>query len=159
MAKANGAAFDDKSSIVPIKRHASVMPLHQSGKIVPPAIMWMFMTGRYDDAVQKGMEEQGLTGSYTMVETDAEMLISHGVDPKAKAPNCAECHGTLSGHTPDGTGMVPFTKLGYHTVPAAVKACTQCHSKETMSWSAMHDKHRSKMSCKTCHTTQTIVVR
>ena len=112
--------------------------------------------------VRKGLKQILLEEYPTAIigeAADAEMLISHGVDPKAKAPNCAECHGTLSGHTPDGTGMVPFTKLGYHTVPAAVKACTQCHSKETMSWSAMHDKHRSKMSCKTCHTTQTIVVR
>jgi len=150
MAKANGAAFDGKSSIVPIKRHASVMPLHESGKIVPPAIMWMFMTGRYDDAVQKGMEEQGMTGSYTMVETDAEMLITHGVDPKAKAPTCVECHNNL-GNTPDGTGLVPFTKLGYHNVPAAVKACTQCHSKETLSWSATHSQHRGRVSCVSCH--------
>ena len=65
MAKANGAAFDGKSSIVPIKRHFTVMPLHESGKIVPPAIMWMFMTGKFDVAVQKGMEEQGMTGKYS----------------------------------------------------------------------------------------------
>jgi len=150
MAKANGAAFDGKSSIVPIKRHASVMPLHSSGKIVPPAIMWMFMTGRFDEAVQKGMQEQGLTGSYTMVNTDAEMLITHGVDPKAKAPSCTECHNNL-GTTPDGTGMVPFTKLGYHSVPAAVKACTQCHSKKTETWANVHSRHRNKVSCASCH--------
>ena len=126
------------------------MPLHASGKMVPPAIMWMFMTGRFDDAVQKGMKEQGMTGNYTVVKTDAEMLITHGVEPKAKAPSCTECHNNL-GTTPDGTGMVPFTKLGYHTVPAGVKACTQCHEKKTLSWSAMHEKHRSKFACNTCH--------
>ena len=158
MAKANGAIFDGKSSIVPIKRHFSVMPLHESGKIVPPAIMWMFMTGRFDDAVQKGMQEQGMTGKYTIVKTDAEMLITHGVDPKAKAPSCTECHNNL-GTTPDGTGMVPFTKLGYHTVPAAVLSCTQCHEKKSLSWSAMHAQHRGKFACNTCHTTKTIVVR
>jgi len=158
MAKANGAAFDGKSSIVPIKRHSSVMPLHSSGKIVPPAIMWMFMTGRFDDAVQKGMQEQGMTGSYKMVKTDAEMLITHGVDPKAKAPSCTECHNNL-GTTADGTGMVPFTKLGYRTMPAGVKACTQCHEKKTLSWSAMHAKHRTKFACSTCHTSKVIVVK
>ena len=134
------------------------MPLHESGKIVPPAIMWMFMTGRFDDAVQKGMQEQGMTGKYTIVKTDAEMLITHGVDPKAKAPSCTECHNNL-GTTPDGTGMVPFTKLGYHTVPAAVLSCTQCHEKKSLSWSAMHAQHRGKFACNTCHTTKTIVVR
>jgi len=134
------------------------MPLHNSGKMVPPAIMWMFMTGRFDDAVQKGMQEQGMTGSYTMVKTDAEMLITHGVDPKSKAPSCSSCHNN-TGHTPDGTGMVPFTKLGYHSVPAGVLSCTQCHDKKTLTWSDMHAKHRSKMSCNTCHTTKVNVVR
>jgi len=151
MAKANGAAFDGKSSIVPIKRHFSPMPLHESGKIVPPVIMWMFMTGNYDIAVQKGMQEQGLTGKYSMVKTDAEMLITHGVDPKEKAPTCTSCHNNL-GTTPDGTGMIPFTKLGYHNVPAAVKSCTKCHEKKSLSWAAVHQKHREEISCKTCHT-------
>jgi hypothetical protein len=107
MAKANGAPFDGKSRIVPIKRHFSLMPLHESGKIIPPAIMWMFMTGDFNQAVQKGMEDQGMTGSYQLVETDAEMMITHGVDPKSKAPSCVECHDN-SGSTPDGTGMVPL---------------------------------------------------
>ncbi len=161
MAKANGAPFDGKSSIVPIKRHSTVMPLHSSGKMVPPVIMSMFLTGRFDDAVQDGMKEQGMTtgtGSYKYVKADAEMLITHGVEPKAKAPSCTECHNNL-GTTPDGVGMVPFTKLGYHTVPAGVKACTQCHEKKTLSWSAMHEKHRSKFACNTCHTTKIIVVK
>ena len=44
------------------------MPLHnESGKMVPPAIVWMFMTGRFDVAIQKGMEEQNLKGSYSLV--------------------------------------------------------------------------------------------
>lgn len=151
MAKANGAPFDGKSSIVPIKRHSSVMPLHESGKIVPPAIMWMFMTGKFDIAVQKGMEEQGMTGNYTLVETDAEMLITHGVEPKEKAPSCIECHNN-AGNTPDGTGMVPFTSLGYHTQPNAVKSCTLCHEKKSLSWATTHQKHRSAVSCSSCHT-------
>ena len=151
MAKANGAPFDGKSSIVPIKRHTAVMPLHENGTIVPPAIMWMFMTGKFDMAVQKGMEEQGLTGKYTLVDTDAEMLITHGVDPKAKAPSCIECHDN-SGNTPDGSGMLPFTLLGYHTVPTAVQSCTLCHDQKSLGWEAMHQKHRSRISCSSCHT-------
>lgn len=155
MARANGRAFDGKSSIVPIKRHLSVMPLHESGRIVPPSIMWMFMTGDFDLAVQKGMEEQGMTGNYSIVETDAEMLISHGVDPKEKAPTCSECHD-FSGQTPDGSGMLPFTGLGYHQVPAKVKSCTLCHEAETLSWEETHKKHTGSgagtMSCTSCHT-------
>lgn len=153
MATANGAPFDGKSLIVPIKRHASVMPLHESGKIIPPAIMWMFMTGDFDIAVKKGMQEQGMIGNYTLVESDAEMLITHGVEPKSKAPTCTECHNN-SGTTPDGTGIVPFSSLGYHTVPSAVNSCTLCHERKSLTWSASHQQHRSKISCASCHTTE-----
>lgn len=154
MAKAHGSAFDGNSSIVPIKRHGTIMPLHESGKMIPPAIMWMFMTGDFDVAVQKGMEEQGMYGSYSLVEAEAEMLITHGVDPKSKAPSCASCHDG-SGSTPDGTRMLPFDQLGYHQVPAAVKNCTLCHEKESLSWQAMHTKHRSEnVSCSSCHTAE-----
>ena len=152
MAKANGKPFDGKSKIVPIKRHLSTMPLNESGKIIPPAIMWMFMTGDFDIAVQKGMQEQGMTGSYSMVPADAEMLITHGVDPKEKAPSCTECHSG-SGVTPDGAGVVPFGKLGYHSVPAAVSSCTLCHEKKSASWESMHQTHRQKkIACSSCHT-------
>ena len=153
MAKANGTPFGLNSKIVPIKRHTSIMPLHTSGKIVPPMINWMFMTGYFDDAVQKGMAEQGLTGGYSLVPVDAEMLITHGVDPKSKAPACSNCHN-LSGTTADGGSyMVPFDKLGYHVWPAKVKACTLCHSAYNLSWEAMHDKHRDKIrNCTNCHT-------
>jgi hypothetical protein len=160
MAKANGVAFGLNSKIVPIKRHTSIMPLHTSGQIIAPMISWMFMTGYFDDAVQKGMAEQGLTGGYSLVPVDAEMLITHGVDPKTKAPICTECHNQ-SGTTPDGGSyMVPFDKLGYHVWPAKVKACTLCHSAETLSWENMHNKHArdgdeegtAAMVCTNCHT-------
>ena len=154
MAKASGKPFDGKSSIVPIKRHVSTMPLHESGKIIPPAIMWMFMTGDFDMAVQKGMEDQGMTGNYSIVEADAEMLISHGVEPKESAPSCIECH-TNSGATPDGSGMVPFAALGYHDIPDAVKSCVLCHEKKSLPWESMHQKHRADdVSCVSCHTSE-----
>jgi hypothetical protein len=154
MAKANGGPFDGKSQIFPIKRHFSSMPLHESGKIIPPAIMWMFMTGDFDIAVQKGMEEQGMSGNYSIVEADAEMLITHGVDPKEKAPSCVECHSG-SGSTPDGAGMVPFDALGYHDVPAAVRSCTLCHEQKSASFESMHQIHRGRnVSCSSCHTSE-----
>jgi hypothetical protein len=155
MAKANGKAFDGKSKIVPIKRHLTNTALHESGQIIAPKIMDMFMTGEFDQAVQAGMADQGLTGNYTMVEADAEMLITHGVDQKSNAPACTECHD-YSGETPDGSKMVPFTKLGLHTWPAKVKSCTLCHSAKTMSWDRMHAKHADEMGkdCTGCHTTE-----
>lgn len=160
MARANGAAFDGNSKIVPIKDHWTVMPLHESGKMVPPAIMWMFMTGEFDQAVQKGMEDAGMTGGYAIVDANAEMLITHGVEPASMAPTCNECHD-YSGETPDGTKMVPFGELGYHTWPEKVKNCTLCHEEESMSWQRMHDKHaddddggEESISCQSCHTTE-----
>jgi hypothetical protein len=150
MAKANGKIFDGKSKIVPIKNHKTNIPLLADGRIIPPAIMWMFMTGDFNQAVQKGMQDQGMTGSYTMVNANAEMLITHGVEPKSMAPKCAECHGAMNGHN---NLMVPFTQLGYHTMPASVKGCTLCHEKETLSWEGIHDKHRSEFACTACHTT------
>ena len=152
MARANGAPFDGRSKIVPIKRHFTIMPLHESGRIIPPAIMWMFMTGNFDTAVQEGMKEQGMTGSYKLVEADAEMLITHGVEPKSKAPSCASCHDG-SGATPDGKGMIPFAALGYHQLPAQVSSCTLCHESKSQGWEAMHQTHRSRsISCASCHT-------
>lgn len=159
MARANGDIFDGRSLIVPIKRHFTVMPLHESGKMVPPVIMEMFMTGDFDQAVQAGMAEQGMTGGYTMVEADAEMLITHGVEPASMAPGCGECHD-FTGETPDGSGMVPFGELGYHTWPAEVRNCTLCHERKSMSWQTLHDRHVAgptndedmALSCVSCHT-------
>lgn len=152
MAKANGNVFDGNSLIVPIKRHSSIMPLHESGKIIPPAIMWMFMTGDFDLAIQKGMEEQGMSGNYSFVEADAEMLITHGVEPKENAPSCTSCHDN-TGTTPDGTRMLPFAALGYHQIPEKVLSCTLCHEQKNMYWESMHTEHRQdNISCNSCHT-------
>ncbi len=159
MARANGAPFDGKSQIVPIKRHFTNMPLDSSGRIIPPAIMWMFMTGNFDRAVQEGLADEAArgragdyTGSYTMYPADAEMLITHGVDPVEKAPSCVECHDG-SGSTSDGSGILPFGALGYHELPARVRSCDLCHERESMGWESMHQRHRADgLSCNSCHT-------
>jgi len=152
MARANGAAFDGKSKIVPIKRHYTNTPLHESGQIIGPQIMRMFMTGNFDDAVQAGMQDMGLTGNYTMVDAYAEMMITHGVEPSSNAPNCAECHDG-SGQTPDNSKMLPFTALGYHQFPSN-NMCSLCHGSESMNWQDMHTKHVEDkgIDCASCHT-------
>ena len=152
MAKANGSIFDGKSKIVPIKRHLTNIPLHESGQLVGPKIMRMFMTGNFDDAVQEGMLDMGLSGNYTMVDAYAEMLITHGVDPKSNAPSCSSCHDG-SGQTPDNSKMVPFAALGYHEFPSA-NMCSLCHSNKSMNWDSMHTYHTESKSidCASCHT-------
>jgi PKD repeat protein len=149
MAKANGAIFDGESKIVPIKDHWSIMGLSSDGKIVPPVIMEMFMTGYFDQALAAGMDEQGMPGNYQIVHTNAEMLITHGVDPKAKAPNCAACHAS----TGKSDLMIPFAELGYHKFNANVESCTACHKTKTATFTSMHDKHvrNKKLSCTQCH--------
>ena len=152
MAKANGSIFDGKSKIVPIKRHLTNIPLHESGQIIGPQIMKMFMTGNFDDAVQGGMQDMGLSGNYTMVDAYAEMLITHGVEPKSNAPSCSSCHDG-SGQTPDNSKMVPFAALGYHEFPSA-NMCSLCHGEKNMDWEDMHTTHIEKKSidCSSCHT-------
>lgn len=153
MAKAKGSAFDGLSQIVPIKRHFTNTALHESGQIVGPKIMRMFMTGDFDQAVQAGMQDQGLVGNYVMVDAYAEMLITHGVDPKENAPSCSECHDG-SGQTADGTKMLPFTELGYHQFPST-NLCSLCHSSKNMNWQSMHGKHvdDKQIDCASCHGT------
>lgn len=151
MAKANGTVFDGKAKIYPIKRHFGTMALLETGQIIPPAIIWMFMTGDFDEAVRKGMEEQGMVGNYTIVEADAEMLITHGVDPKYKAAMCNDCHND-SGQTPDGEKMLPFEKLGYHNFAIKVQDCSLCHAPLSDNWKSMHKVHRNEdISCEACH--------
>lgn len=154
MAKANGKIFDGKSKIVPIKNHWTVMPLSEDNKIIPPVIMTMFMTGDFDQAVREGMEEQGMSGSYSIVNANAEMLISHGVDPLTEALSCSDCHNG------EGTSnrMLPFSELGYHQFPNSVKNCSLCHEKKSMNWKAMHNEHvrDEELNCVQCHTTEPI---
>ena len=109
------------------------------------------MTGDFNLAVQEGMKEQGMNGDYTIVKADAEMLITHGVEPKENAPSCIECHDN-SGKTLDGSGILPLTALGYHNIAAAVESCTLCHERKTLSWETMHQEHRDdNISCASCH--------
>ena len=155
MAKANGSIFDGVSKIVPIKNHWSNMPLHdETQQIIAPEIMQMFMIGDFDVAVKKGMQNMGLTGDYSMIDVNAEMLITHGVGPKNTALECNDCHD-MSGKTPDGSRQLPFTELGYHNWPEQVKNCTLCHEpKETLSFTEMHKEHTNgeeNISCQSCH--------
>jgi hypothetical protein len=156
MARANGTLFDGVTKVVPIKNHLTVMPVHDATQqIIPPTIMWMFMTGDFDEAVQRGKQEFGYAGSYTVKGAEAEMLIAHGVAPKSEAKQCSDCHDA-SGETPPGYGPLDFDALGYHVWPAKVKNCTLCHGSEREGWRNMHEIHAEEMgrNCKGCHTAE-----
>ena len=93
------------------------------------------------------MLDQGLTGTYTMVDADVEMLISHGVAHKSSAPSCRKCHN-LDSRTPDDTKMLPFATLGYHTWPAMVENFILCHSAENINLEELHAKHEQMVTGK-----------
>jgi len=76
------------------------MPLHESGQIIPPAIMWMFMTGNFDTAVEEGMKDQGMTGNYTLVEADAEMADHPRSSIRRARPRPAPRATTIRGPLP-----------------------------------------------------------
>jgi hypothetical protein len=70
-----------------------------------------------------------MPGTYQIVHTNAELLITHGVDPKSSAPTCGSCYAS----TGKSNLMIPFAELGYHKFLANVESCTKCHGQKTAS--------------------------
>lgn len=148
-----GSFMDGK--IYPFKYKTALQPMRDASQqlIALDTLEFIGVSGDVTKAIQKGLANMGFsaTDAWSWVTTDTYQLINHGVAPKSSALSC----GTSSCH--DGTGhtvnsRMPFTELGYHTVPAKVKSCTLCHSAETLSWESMHSKHRGEVkTCQGCH--------
>ncbi len=147
MARALGSIDDGK--LYPVKVHYSYQPRHdESGRMVMYDVLWNFMTGKYEEAAQRGVAWMGLTGPYSWVDTRAEQLITHGVVPEGDALQCNNCH--------NGGGQVDFDALGYTLKGPESAVCTQCHEQEddNLSFTKLHSKHVTdkRYDCQWCHT-------
>jgi hypothetical protein len=89
----------------------------------------------------------GLTGSYGWVTTSADQLITHGVEPKANALQCATCH--------DSNVQMDLQALGYTLKAPTSAVCTQCHREKryTGDYIGFHDRHVNTRGndCSWCH--------
>jgi hypothetical protein len=77
----------------------------------------------------------------------AEQLITHGVEPKENALECAQCH--------NGGAQMSLPGLGYTLKNTQQVVCTQCHEAEdeSLNWQEMHGKHvdEERKDCSWCH--------
>lgn len=146
MARALGTIQDGK--LYPMKVHTSVQPLHNStSRIVQYDVLWQFMTGKFEEAAARGVAFMGLSGSYSWVNTSADQLITHGVEPKANALQCATCHDTNT--------QMNLQALGYALKGTTAQVCTQCHREKRYNgdYASFHSRHVDSRGndCSWCH--------
>jgi hypothetical protein len=145
MAQALGTIQDGK--LYPMKVHTSVQPWdNNSQRMVQYDVLWQFMTGKYEEAAARGQSFMGLSGAYTWVNTSADQLITHGVEPKANALKCAACHETRT--------QMDLRTLGFVLKGPQSQVCTQCHGSESNpGFYSVHQKHvtEKKVDCSLCH--------
>ena len=130
MAKANGSINGTGSKLYPIKLHQSVQPRHDAtGRMVQYDVLWNFMTGKYQEAADRGVTFMGLTGPSSWVRATAEQLITHGVEP---SDNALACRGLPQRHSADGPSGAGLHAQGsgierLHAVPHAQRGKTVLH--------------------------------
>jgi octaheme c-type cytochrome (tetrathionate reductase family) len=113
-----GARTDKAAKITPFKIMKGKQPYDAGTRVM--AVPHLFGPGgfwqTYDwgSAIADGMKTVGLrySGAYGWVETDMYWKVNHMVVPKAKALQCAECHGDH--------GRLDWTALGYAGDPQRV---------------------------------------
>lgn len=145
LSRALGSINDGK--LYPIKVHTANQPRENStGRMVAYDVLWNFLTGKFEEAAQRGVDFMGLPGGYTWVNTRAEQLITHGVEPKENALQCAACHAART--------QMDLRTLGYVLKGAESQVCTQCHDrKDNQGFTSVHNKHVTdkKIDCSMCH--------
>lgn len=154
---------DSSTKIYPFKYKTADQPkiIADDVLVALDTSVYLQGSGSVTEAIESGLVNMGYPENEPVewVTTDTYQLINHGVEPKSVAPTCTECHD-YSGETPDGAKMIPFSELGYHTWPAAVKNCTLCHSQKNGSWEFVHgfSKHQAggeyNIQCYYCHTNE-----
>jgi RNase P subunit RPR2 len=145
MAKALGSIQDGK--LYPMKIHTSYQPLHNAtNRMVQYDVLWQFLTGKYQEAASRGVTFMGLSGPYSWVTTSADQLITHGVEPKANALQCATCH--------DSNNQMNLQALGYTLKGPSSVVCAQCHvAKNPRDYVRQHAGHvdQRRYDCSWCH--------
>ena len=145
LSRALGSINDGK--LYPIKVHTANQPRENStGRMVAYDVLWNFLTGKFEEAAQRGVDFMGLPGGYTWVNTRAEQLITHGVEPSDNAVQCAACHATRT--------QLDLRTLGYVLKGPESQVCTQCHDQKNNSgFTSVHNKHveDKNIDCSMCH--------
>jgi hypothetical protein len=150
----NGDVNSPGARIYPMKEHRSVSAQHDaSGRMVPHSTFTFFTTSSFDQAVQDGMQQEGMEGSYSLVNVHTYQTINHGVEDEDNALRCRDCHSAYSRY-----GSAPRMdlqgELGYELKADSSQLCISCHKrKERKSFGEIHKKHvkDKKMDCSLCH--------
>ncbi len=111
-----GTRDDPKAKIYAFKLHQAKLPLlAEKNWLIPITVEHFFANGQIDPAIQSAAKElYNLTSvKYTWVATTRYMGIFHGVQPKAQALKCMDCHGPK--------GIMDWKTLGYKGNPMALK--------------------------------------
>ena len=88
----------------------------------------------------------------TTVAVHTYQTINHGVETRAGALKCGDCHAGMAGGP---VRMDLSGDLGYALNGPESQVCTQCHvSKGSMNFSGIHNKHVALegKDCSVCHT-------
>ena len=144
----HGAVDSTDAKIYPMKEHRSVAAQHDAtGLMIPHSTYTYFTQNSFDLAVRDGMQQEGIEGSYTLVDVHTYQTINHGVEGKKSALNCRECHG------PDSR-MDLKADLGYQLKASSKEVCTQCHKNEkSEGFMENHEEHVAEqgIDCSACH--------
>ena len=143
------------AKLYPMKEHRSISALHDAtSQLVPHSTFTFFTTGDYNLAVQEGMAQAGMTGSYTIVPVHTFQTINHGVEIAQNALECGDCHDEKD-YNGGPARMDLQADLGYELKGATNQVCTQCHGNESSEgFDATHKKHvrEEQFDCSYCHT-------
>ena len=111
-----GSRDDPRAKIFAFKLHRGKLPLlAEKNWLLPITVEHFFAKGEIDPAVQTAAKTMyGLENvKYSWVYTTRYMGIFHGVQPKAKALKCMDCHGRNS--------IMDWKALGYKGNPMMIK--------------------------------------
>jgi hypothetical protein len=144
----HGAVDSGDAKIYPMKEHRSVSAQHDAtGLMIPHSTFTFFTQNSFAEAVLDGMAQEGLEGSYSLVDVHTYQTINHGVEDEDNALSCNDCHEST-------TRMDLQGELGYGLKASEQEVCTQCHEYErSEGFDKNHSKHVAdkRIDCSACH--------